>query len=29
VRALAYILLGHARHHLGILRKRLTSTKRP
>jgi hypothetical protein len=26
VRALAFILLGHARHHLGILRKRLTST---
>jgi hypothetical protein len=26
VRALAYVLLGHARHHLTILRKRLAST---
>jgi hypothetical protein len=26
VRALAYILVGHARHHLTILRKRLTTT---
>jgi hypothetical protein len=24
VRALAYILVGHARHHLGILRQRLS-----
>jgi hypothetical protein len=26
VRALAYILVGHARHHLNILRKRLKAT---
>jgi DinB superfamily len=29
VRALAHMLLGHARHHLNILRKRLASGSEP